>query len=109
MIDWTRPTFLDTCRRRALEIALGQPRIGLRFLDLNFARDDMIRRAAELGIDGAEMFWIPGCEEIQPVLPPALHAAIFQAFAGEFLDVEFTAHQRIRLRAELQRLEQEAA
>lgn len=100
-----RPTFLAACRRRALEVALGQPRIGLRFLDLNFARDEMIRCAAELGVDGAELFWIPGYEEIQPVLPPTLHGAIGEVFAGELLDVEFSAHQVIRLRAELRQLE----
>lgn len=103
-----RPTFLTACRRRAIEIALGQPRIGLRLLELSLARDEMAERAAELGIDGAEMHWITGYEAIQPILPHALRIALDETFGGELMD-DFTAHQRIRLRAELLRLEQEAA
>lgn len=43
-----RPTFLAACRRRAIEIALSQPRMGIRLLELSLARDAMAERAAEL-------------------------------------------------------------
>ena len=100
-----RPTFLTVCRRRALEIALGHPNVAARLLALSAAHDEMIFRAAELGIDGAELCWIPGYEEIRPVLPPTLDMSIFQAFAGELFE-EFTAHQRIRLGAEFRQLQE---
>lgn len=103
-----RPTFLTACRRRAIEIALNQPRVGIRLLELSFARDEMAERAAQLGIDGAELHWITGYETLQPILPRALRIALDATFSGELMD-DFTAHQRIRLRAALLRLEQEAA
>lgn len=104
-----RPTFLAACRRHALEIALGQPDVVERGLDFMAARMSAVQVAAGLGIDGAHMRHILGRKDREPILPPDLCAAINETFGatGELMD-EFTAHQQIRLRAELLRLEQEA-
>lgn len=101
-----RTAFLTTCRRQALEIALGQPRIGLRFLDLNFARDEAVFRAGELGIDGSRLLRVNGLREA--ALCPGLFRDISVAFGvgpGSELLGELTAHDRIRLGTELRHLE----
>lgn len=110
-----RPTFLAACRRRALEIALGHDDLIDRSRALGIARKEMLRLAAEIGIDGGSMRYIFGPPEEghashpadSPVLPDQLHHDIGERFGyyGFEFRGEFTGHQKVRMRIELRRLE----
>lgn len=102
-----RPTFLAACRRQAFEIALGQKDAAERQVALTDARDEAVFRAGEFEIDGSVLAWADGLREAG--MSRRLFAQITETFGsgpgGEFLG-EFTAHQWIRLGAELRRLEE---